>query len=107
VCSVRWAANACLPRPIRAIVTSARCGRRSRRRWARAGNTTALVGTAETVALALLDYYDIGVTTFLIRGFEPYDDAVDFGRELIPRVHEGVSRRESGCSAPVAHIPAQ
>ena len=64
------------------------------------GNTTALVGTAETVALALLDYYDIGVTTFLIRGFEPYDDAVDFGRELIPRVREGVLRRVTGCAAP-------
>jgi alkanesulfonate monooxygenase len=60
-----------------------------------AGNSTALVGTPETVALALLDYYDIGVTTFLIRGFEPYEDAIDFGRELIPRVREEVRRRES------------
>ncbi|MGD0677296.1 MAG: LLM class flavin-dependent oxidoreductase [Polyangiaceae bacterium] len=59
------------------------------------GNSTALVGTAETVAQALLDYYDIGVTTFLIRGFDPYNDAVDFGRELIPRVREEVRRRES------------
>jgi alkanesulfonate monooxygenase len=59
-----------------------------------AGNSTALVGTAETVAQALLDYYDIGVTTFLIRGFDPYNDAVDFGRELIPRVREEVRRRE-------------
>jgi alkanesulfonate monooxygenase len=59
------------------------------------GNSTALVGTAETVAQALLDYYDIGVTTFLIRGFDPFDDAIDFGRELIPRVREEVRRRES------------
>ncbi len=59
------------------------------------GNSTALVGTAETVALALLDYYDIGVRTFLIRGFDPYNDAVDFGRELIPRVREEVRRREA------------
>jgi alkanesulfonate monooxygenase len=59
------------------------------------GNSTALVGTAETVALALLDYYEIGVRTFLIRGFDPYDDAVDFGRELIPRVREAVRQRES------------
>lgn len=57
------------------------------------GNSTALVGTAETVALALLDYYDIGVRTFLIRGFDPYNDAVDFGRELIPRVREEARRR--------------
>jgi alkanesulfonate monooxygenase len=60
------------------------------------GNSTALVGSAETVAQALLDYYDIGVTTFLIRGFDPYDDAIDFGRELIPRVREEVRRRDAG-----------
>ena len=59
------------------------------------GNSTALVGTAETVALALLDYYDIGVRTFLIRGFDPYNDAIDYGRELIPRVHELVREREA------------
>jgi alkanesulfonate monooxygenase len=59
------------------------------------GNSTALVGTAETVALALLDYYEIGVRTFLIRGFDPYNDAIDFGRELIPRVREAVRLREA------------
>ena len=46
------------------------------------------------MALALLDYYEIGVRTFLIRGFDPYNDAVDFGRELIPRVREEVRLRE-------------
>jgi len=60
-----------------------------------AGNSTALVGTPETVAQALLDYYDIGVTTFLIRGYEPYDDAVDYGRELIPLVRAEISRRDA------------
>jgi alkanesulfonate monooxygenase len=34
------------------------------------GNTTALVGTPEQVADALLDYYDLSITTFLIRGFD-------------------------------------
>jgi alkanesulfonate monooxygenase len=58
------------------------------------GNTTALVGTPETVAEALLDYVDLGVSTLLIRGFDPYEDAVDYGRELIPRVREGVAARE-------------
>lgn len=58
------------------------------------GNATALVGTPETVAEALLDYVDLGATTLLIRGFDPYDDAVDYGRELIPRVREGVARRD-------------
>ena len=36
-----------------------------------AGNSTALVGTPETVAQAILDYLDIGVTTILIRGYDP------------------------------------
>jgi alkanesulfonate monooxygenase len=54
-----------------------------------------LVGSAETVAQALLDYYDIGVRTFLIRGFDPYHDAVDFGRELIPRVREEARNRDA------------
>ena len=59
-----------------------------------AGNSTALVGTPETVAQALLDYVDIGVTTLLIRGYDPYDDAIDYGRHLLPLVREEVSRRD-------------
>ena len=52
------------------------------------GNTTALVGTPEQVAEALLDYYDLGVTTLLIRGFDPLNDAIEYGRELIPLVRD-------------------
>jgi alkanesulfonate monooxygenase len=58
------------------------------------GNSTALVGTAETVAEALLHYVDLGASTLLIRGYDPFDDAVDYGRELIPRVRAGVAERE-------------
>jgi alkanesulfonate monooxygenase len=50
------------------------------------GNTTALVGSPETVAAALVDYYEAGVTTFLIRGFDPLNDAVQYGRELLPLI---------------------
>lgn len=53
------------------------------------GNTSCLVGTAEQVADALLRYYRLGVASFLIRGFDPQNDTVDFGRELIPRVKAG------------------
>jgi len=59
------------------------------------GNSTALVGTLETVAAALLDYVDIGVTTLLIRGYDPYDDAIDYGRHLLPLVREEVARRDA------------
>lgn len=61
-------------------------------RW----NSTALVGTPEQVADALLDYYDLGVTTFLIRGFDPLDDAIDYGRALIPATRELVRKRRAG-----------
>ena len=60
-----------------------------------AGNSTALVGTPETVAQAILDYIGIGVTTILIRGYDPYDDAIDYGRHLLPLVREEVARRDA------------
>jgi alkanesulfonate monooxygenase len=59
------------------------------------GNTTALVGSPETVAQALLDYVDLGVSTLLIRGFDPLDDAVDYGRRLLPLVRQEVARRDA------------
>jgi alkanesulfonate monooxygenase len=52
------------------------------------------VGTPEQVAEALMDYYDLGVTTLLIRGFDPLADAVEYGRELIPLVRAEVARRD-------------
>ncbi|MEJ2866824.1 LLM class flavin-dependent oxidoreductase [Actinomycetospora sp. OC33-EN08] len=51
-----------------------------------AGNSTALVGSPETVAAALLDYVDIGVTTFLLRGYDPLDDVAALGRDVLPLV---------------------
>jgi alkanesulfonate monooxygenase len=53
------------------------------------GNTSCLVGTPEQVAEAMLKYYPLGVDSFLIRGFDPLNDAVEFGRELIPRIKQG------------------
>ena len=50
------------------------------------GNSTALVGTPDTVAAALLDYYKLGATSLLIRGYDPVPDTEQYGAELIPRV---------------------
>lgn len=58
------------------------------------GNSTAVVGSVETVALALMDYYDIGVRTFLIRGYDPYDDSIGFG-PLVTRVRAMAAEREA------------
>jgi alkanesulfonate monooxygenase len=55
------------------------------------GNSTALVGTPEVVAKALLEYYKLGATSLLIRGYDPRPDAVQYGEELIPRVRELVA----------------
>jgi alkanesulfonate monooxygenase len=63
------------------------------------GNTTALVGTAEQVADALLDYYDLGITTFLIRGFDPLEDAIAYGRALLPLTRQRVAERIGGAAA--------
>ncbi|GII55899.1 hypothetical protein Pth03_42880 [Planotetraspora thailandica] len=59
-----------------------------------AGNSNALVGTPETVAEALLDYYDLGVEILSARGYDILDDAIDFGRHVIPLVREGVAARD-------------
>lgn len=64
-----------------------------------AGNSTALVGTPEQVAEALLDYHDLGVRTFLIRGFDPLEDALQYGRELIPAFRQQLARRGGSAEA--------
>jgi alkanesulfonate monooxygenase len=56
-------------------------------------NTTALVGTPEQVAEVFGDYYDLGISHFLIRGFDPLIDAIEYGRELIPRTRELIAGR--------------
>jgi alkanesulfonate monooxygenase len=42
------------------------------------GNSTALVGSYEQIAEALLDYVALGVSTLLIRGYDPEADATDY-----------------------------
>ena len=58
------------------------------------GNSTALVGTPDQVAGTLLQYYDIGCSTQLIRGDDPVQDAMDYGRDLLPIVREEVRLRD-------------
>jgi len=37
------------------------------------------------------EYYRLGIGSFLIRGFDPVNDATEFGRELIPRIEAGAA----------------
>src|SRR5262249_19644115 len=62
------------------------------------GSTSCLVGTAEQVADAILRYYRLGVASFLMRGFDPLADAIEFGRELIPRIKAGANEIDTRSS---------
>lgn len=59
-----------------------------------AGNSTALVGTPEQVAEAMMRYYDLGITTLLLKGFDPLADAIDFGERLVPLLRDGAASRD-------------
>ncbi len=51
------------------------------------GNATALVGSPDTVVAALEDYLNIGISGFVINGYDPIKDALDYGKYLIPRMN--------------------
>jgi alkanesulfonate monooxygenase len=85
----------------RLLAAAAQGARLDKRLWTEmaaltgaSGNSTSLVGTPDQVAEALLDYYDLGVTTFLIRGFDPLEDAFQYGRDLLPRVRALIAERD-------------
>jgi alkanesulfonate monooxygenase len=59
------------------------------------GASTALVGTPETVAQAILDYVDLGADLISIRGYDNFNDAIDYGRYLLPLVRSELAHREA------------
>ena len=86
----------------RLLAAAAHGARLDRRLWTEIaaltgaqGNSTGLVGTPDQVAESMLDYYDLGISTFLIRGFDPLVDAIQYGRELIPRVRQLIAERDA------------
>jgi alkanesulfonate monooxygenase len=92
----------------RRLLEAASFARRDSRLWTGVaaitgaqGNSTGLVGTPEQVTEALLEYYDLGIDHFLIRGFDPLRDAIEYGRDLLPRVHERIAHRDAR-SVPLA-----
>jgi alkanesulfonate monooxygenase len=60
-----------------------------------AGASTALVGSPETVAAAILDYVDRGASLVSIRGYDTLADAVDYGRHVLPLVREELAHRHA------------
>lgn len=67
-----------------------------------AGSSTALVGTPDQVAESLLDYVDAGADILLLRGFEPYQDAIDVGSDLLPIVRAELATRDAGSAGVVS-----
>ena len=59
-----------------------------------AGASSALVGSYETVAAAILDYVDLGADLVSIRGYDNLNDAIDYGRYLLPLVRQELAHRE-------------
>ena len=64
-----------------------------------AGSTTALVGSYETVAAALIDYAEIGCDLLSIRGWDVYNDMVDYGRYVLPLARQELAHRQATGSA--------
>ena len=71
--------------------------------WARRKGI-GLVGTGEQIAEALLEYHKLGITAFLIRGFDPIQDALAYGREILPRVREAVAQRDEAFGVVTAEV---
>lgn len=67
------------------------------------GASTALVGSPETIAASLLDYVDLGAELISIRGYDNYNDAVDYGRYVLPLVRKGLAERATA-SAPAETV---
>ncbi|TVY85275.1 Alkanesulfonate monooxygenase [Lachnellula suecica] len=59
------------------------------------GASTALVGSYKTVSDSILDYVDLGCELISIRGYDNLNDAIDYGRYILPRVRAELKEREA------------
>ena len=62
------------------------------------GNVLSLVGTAEQVSETLLAYYRVGVSRFLITGFDTLHSAEEIGANLLPRLREQALKHDRSLS---------
>lgn len=60
-----------------------------------AGASTALVGSPETIAAAILDYIDRGASLVSIRGYDTLADAADYGEHVLPLVRQELAHRKA------------
>ncbi|KAF7558895.1 hypothetical protein G7046_g5255 [Stylonectria norvegica] len=57
------------------------------------GASTALVGSYETVSESILDYVKLGADLISIRGYDNFNDAVDYGANILPRVRKALKEQ--------------
>ncbi|KAL4913606.1 luciferase-like domain-containing protein [Aspergillus aurantiobrunneus] len=57
------------------------------------GASTALVGSYITVSESILDYVELGAELISIRGYDNLNDAIDYGRYVLPRVRQELATR--------------
>lgn len=51
------------------------------------------MGSPKTIADSILDYVDLGADLISIRGYDNLNDAIDYGREILPRVRRVLDER--------------
>lgn len=59
------------------------------------GASTALVGSPQTINDSILDYVDLGAELISIRGYDNLNDAIDYGRYVLPSVRKVLKERET------------
>lgn len=58
------------------------------------GASTALVGSYQTVIDSIVDYLELGASWISIRGYDNYNDAVDYGRYILPGVRKAIAEKQ-------------
>ncbi|UDY23043.1 LLM class flavin-dependent oxidoreductase [Nocardioides sp. Kera G14] len=59
------------------------------------GASTALVGSYETVAAAILDYIDAGADIVSVRGYDGIEDVKKYGQYLLPLIRQELAHRQT------------
>ena len=57
------------------------------------GASTALVGTPQVITDSILDYVELGCDLISIRGYDNLNDAIDYGRYILPGVRVELAKR--------------
>ncbi|KAJ3540865.1 hypothetical protein NM208_g4869 [Fusarium decemcellulare] len=71
------------------------------------GASTALVGSYQTIVDSILDYVDLGAELISIRGYDNLNDAIDYGRYILPKVRAVLKERENGTNGTTKEAPKE